>query len=51
LQGHSAEGRDDVLGEQLHLPHLLVPRHGALVEEPSEPFEVAIAADTTQRFD
>src|SRR5215472_5621646 len=46
-----AEGGDDVLGEQLHLAHLLFPRHRALVEEPREPFEVAVAADAPQRLD
>src|SRR5215472_9078977 len=49
----SAESGDDVLGEQLHLAHLLFPRHRALVEEPREPFEVAVAvaADAPQRLD
>src|SRR5688572_5105836 len=41
----SAERGNDVLCEQLHLAHLLVERHEALVEEPAEPFELAVAAD------
>src|SRR6516225_7037194 len=47
----SAEGRDDVLGKQLHLAHLLLPGHGTLVEKPSEPFEIAFAADPLQRVE
>src|SRR5262249_722721 len=41
---------DDVLGEHLDLPHLLVPGHEPLVEEPAEPLEVAVAADRPQRL-
>src|SRR5262249_47279068 len=44
------ERGDDVLGEHLDLPHLLVPGHEALVEEPAEPLEVAVAADLLQGF-
>src|SRR5438477_52263 len=46
-----AERGDDVLGEQLHLPLLLVPGHEALIEEPAEPLEIALAADLLQRLD
>src|SRR5690348_2404674 len=37
------ERRDDVLGEQLDLPARFVDRHQALVEEPGEPLELAVA--------
>src|ERR1700730_16772347 len=47
----SAEGRDDVLGEELDLAHLLLPRHEALVEEPAEPFEITLAAERLQLLD
>src|SRR6266478_7917618 len=46
-----AERGDDVLGEELHLPLLLIPGHEALIEEPAEPFEIALAADLLQRLD
>ena len=36
---------NDVLGEQLDLAHLFLPRHEALIEEPAEPLEIAAAAD------
>src|ERR1700682_5957748 len=47
----SAERWDDVLGEQLDLAHLLVPGHETLVEEPAEPFEIAVAAELIKRLD
>src|ERR1700730_13699983 len=47
----SAEGGDDVLGEELHLAPLLLPRHEALVEEPPEPFEITLAAERLQLLD
>src|SRR6185295_14355515 len=43
-----AELRNDVLGEQLDLAHLFLPRHEALIEEPAEPLEIAGAADAAQ---
>jgi hypothetical protein len=45
-----AEGGNDMLGEELHLAHLFVERHEALVEEPAEPFELTLAANLVQRF-
>jgi hypothetical protein len=39
---------NDVLGEELDLAHLLLPRHEALIEEPAKPFEITLAA---QRFE
>src|SRR5262249_44017748 len=47
----SAEGRDDVLGKELDLAHFLLPRHEALIEEPAEPFEIALAAERLQLID
>jgi hypothetical protein len=47
----SAKGRDDVLGEELHPAHLLLPRHETLVEEPAEPLEVTLAAKRLQLLD
>ena len=38
-------------GKQLDLAHLLVHRHETLVEEPTEPFEFALAADLVKRRD
>ena len=35
-------------GEELHLAHLLLPRHGTLVEEPGEPIEIALAGTVDQ---
>jgi hypothetical protein len=40
-----------LLGEDLHLSHLLVERHESLVEESAEPFELALAADLVQCLD
>ena len=40
-----------MLGEQLDLAHLLLPRHEALVEEPAEPFEIALAAECLELLD
>lgn len=45
-----AEGGNDMLGEELHLAHLFVKRHEALVEEPAEPFELTMAANLVQRL-
>jgi hypothetical protein len=45
----SAEGRDDVLGEELHLAHLLRPGHRPLVEEPGAPEQATLAAATPRR--
>jgi hypothetical protein len=45
-----AEGGNDMLGEELHLAHLFVERHEALVEEPAEPFELTMAANLVQRL-
>src|ERR1700757_2802998 len=45
----STERWNDVLGEQFDLAHLLVHRHETLVEEPTEPFEFALAADFVKR--
>jgi hypothetical protein len=36
---------NDVLGEELDLALLLLPRHEALIEGPAEPLEVALTAD------
>src|SRR5207244_3443103 len=47
--GLPAERGNDVLGEQLDLAYLLLPRHEALIEEPTEPLEVAAAADGAER--
>ena len=47
----SAEGWDNMLSEQLDLPHFLVPRHETLIEKPAEPLEVTLAAEGFQRFD
>src|SRR6516225_507872 len=46
---HSTERWNDVFGEQFDLAHLLVHRHETLVEEPTEPFEFALAADLVKR--
>jgi hypothetical protein len=43
-----AEGRNDMLGEELDLAHLFVERHEALVEEPAEPFELTVATNLVQ---
>src|SRR4051794_30868851 len=40
----SAECGDDVFGEDLELSFGLVDRHQALVEEPGEPFQLAVVA-------
>ena len=47
----STECRNDVLGEQFDLAHLLVHRHETLIEEPTEPFKLALAADLVKRGD
>src|SRR5262249_31437721 len=47
----STERWNDVFGEQFDLAHLLVRRHETLVEEPTEPFEFALAADLVKRRD
>src|SRR5882724_224983 len=51
MASRSAEGRDDVLGEELDLAHLLLPRHEALIEEPAEPFEITLATERLQLLD
>jgi hypothetical protein len=40
-----------VLGEQLDLAHLLLPRHEALVEKPAEPFDITLAAESFKLLD
>src|SRR6516164_10584456 len=47
----SAERRNDVLGKQLHLAHLLVPGHETLIEKPAKPFKIALATEPRQLID
>ena len=47
----SAEGWDNMLSEQLDLPHFLVPRHETLIEKPAEPLEVTLAPQRLELFD